>query len=90
MFSGSNPSDTYTQGSVASPNKPSVLLDSSGRIFGKTHPQYADYATSQFVSIRSLGAKGDGSTDDTQAIVNALNQVRDNPLYSHLTYLREK
>jgi glucan 1,3-beta-glucosidase len=49
------------------------LLDSSGRIFGRTHPQYGTFAASQFVSIRSLGAKGDGVTDDTTVIQNALN-----------------
>jgi glucan 1,3-beta-glucosidase len=62
VYKGTNSSPTFTQGSIPAANKPSVLLDSAGRIFGKTHPQYAAYATSQFVSVRDQGAKGDGST----------------------------
>jgi len=67
-YHGTNPTGTYTQGPIASAHKPSVLLDSAGKIFGRTHPQYADYAPSQFVSVRDYGATGDGHTDDTAAI----------------------
>ena len=56
-------------------NKAASLLDSAGRIFGKTHPQYADYAPDQFVSVKSQGAKGDGRTDDTAAIQAVFNKV---------------
>ncbi|PPQ77526.1 hypothetical protein CVT25_011323 [Psilocybe cyanescens] len=58
----------FTQGAIVSANKPSSLLDSSGKIFGRTHPQYANFAVSQFVSVKDNGAKGDGKTDDTAAI----------------------
>ncbi|KAF9567581.1 exo-beta-1,3-glucanase [Agrocybe pediades] len=68
VYHGTSGSGTFTQGTIASANKPSVLLDGSGRIFGRTHPQYANYAASQFVSVRDNGAKGDGKTDDTAAI----------------------
>src|SRR6266576_2899678 len=74
-YSGSNPSGSYVQGDIIAADKPSVLLDSSGKIFGKGHPQYADYAVSQFVSVRSKGAKGDGVTDDTAALTNILSQA---------------
>ena len=74
-YSGSGGQKTWVQGDIASANKPSVLLDSSGRIFGKARPQYADYAVSQIVSVKSQGAKGDGKTDDTAAIQNVFNQV---------------
>ena len=74
-YSGTGGQKTWVQGDVASANKPSVLLDSSGRIFGKGRPQYADYAVSQIVSVKSQGAKGDGKTDDTAAIQNVFNQV---------------
>ena len=75
VYSGTGGQKTWTQSSIFSATKPSVLLDSSGRIFGKAHPQYADYATSQIISVKSQGAKGDGKTDDTSAIQNILNQV---------------
>lgn len=75
VYAGTSTSDSFVQRSLTPPTKAASLLDGSGRIFGKTHPQYADYAVDQFISIRSLGAKGDGSTDDTEAINNAFAQV---------------
>lgn len=68
VYTGTSQSGTFTQGNIAAPSKPSALLDSAGRIFGKSHPQYADFATSQVVSVRDQGAKGDGKTDDTAAL----------------------
>ncbi|KAL0580418.1 hypothetical protein V5O48_001571 [Marasmius crinis-equi] len=68
VYSGSNGSPAFTQNNIPAPSKPSVLLDGSGRIFGKTRPQYADYAVSQFVSVKDNGARGDGRTDDTAAL----------------------
>lgn len=49
-------------------SKPAVLLDSTGKVFEKTRPQYETVAASNFISVRSNGAKGDGTTDDTAAI----------------------
>lgn len=37
--------------------------------------RYENYAVSQFVSVKSQGAKGDGVTDDTTAIQAVLNNV---------------
>ncbi|KAJ7273182.1 exo-beta-1,3-glucanase, partial [Mycena rebaudengoi] len=74
IFAGTNSSGVYTQGQIPSPHKPAVLLDSVGRIFGKPHPQYANYHVSQFVSVRDEGATGDGKTDDTEAIKRALGK----------------
>ncbi|CAA7267897.1 unnamed protein product [Cyclocybe aegerita] len=67
-YKGTNGTGVFTQGPIAPAHKSPSLLDHSGRIFGRTHPQYANYAPSQFVSVRDYGAKGDGITDDTDAI----------------------
>ncbi|VDC01655.1 unnamed protein product [Peniophora sp. CBMAI 1063] len=67
VFSGSSSTATYTTGSAAAINKPSSLLD-SGRIFSKGRPTYANYAVSEFVSVKDEGAKGDATTDDTAAL----------------------
>ena len=80
IYSGTSSSGQFVQASESAPTKPAVLLDSAGRIFGKSHPQYADYAVDQFVSVRSNGATGDGSTDDTAAIQNVINEVCSNLL----------
>ena len=56
------------------PSKPSQLLDGTGAFFQRTRPQYENYAVSDFVSVKSQGAVGDGRTDDTAAIQNVLQQ----------------
>jgi len=73
VYSGTSSSYSFTQGNIAAPNKAGSLL-AGGKIFGRTHPQYEDYAVSQFVSVKTLGAKGDGSTDDTATLQSILNQ----------------
>ena len=76
VYTGTNPAGRFIQANIPNINKASSLLDSAGRIFGKTHPQYQDYAPDQFISVKSAGARGDGQTDDTAAIQAVLNQVR--------------
>ncbi|KAF5373032.1 hypothetical protein D9758_001642 [Tetrapyrgos nigripes] len=68
IYSGTNGTGRFVQDNIAAANKPAALLDGSGKIFGRTRPQYATYAVSQFVSVRDNGASGDGQTDDTAAL----------------------
>ena len=75
IYKGTGSSPSFVQSTIAAANKPSTLLDSAGRIVGKAHPQYENYATSQFVSVRDNGAKGDGKTDDTAALQAVFNKV---------------
>ncbi|KAJ6553926.1 glycoside hydrolase family 55 protein [Mycena vulgaris] len=72
VFTGTNSTGVFTQDRLPAPPKSQVLLDKAGHIFGKTHPQYAEYDVSQFVSVRDKGAIGDGKTDDTEAITAIL------------------
>lgn len=67
---------TNFQGSFTPPTRPSALLASgSTRYYTKSKPQYAASPVASFVSVRTSGAKGDGSTDDTTAIQSALTSA---------------
>lgn len=74
-YHGTNSIGTYTQGPIVDAHKPAILLDQAGNMFGRTHPQYANYAPGQFVSVRDHGARGDGHTDDTAAIIDVFEKV---------------
>jgi glucan 1,3-beta-glucosidase len=75
VFKGANGNGNFIQGDLPNFDRPASLLDGSGRIFGRTHPQYADYSVNHFVSVKDHGAKGDGHVDDTLALQNILNKV---------------
>lgn len=62
VYSGSSATAKFTQGDIPAPTKADSLLDSTGKIFGRVHPQYETYAVDQFVSAKAEGAKGDGKT----------------------------
>ena len=68
-------SDSHIQGPLGTPAKPASLLDGNGNIFERSKPQYETVPSSSFVSVRSKGAKGDGSTDDTAAVQAAFDSA---------------
>ena len=61
-------STANVQGLLQAATKPASLLDSSGAFFQRSKPQYESVPASSFLSVKSAGAKGDGTTDDTAAI----------------------
>jgi glucan 1,3-beta-glucosidase len=48
------------------------LFDGEGKFFEKSKPQYEALSTQHFLSVRDAGAKGDGTTDDTRTLQDAL------------------
>jgi hypothetical protein len=75
MYMDSTGRGSFVQGPLKKPTKSAALLRSGTEtFFARPKPQYENYAVSDFISVKSLGAKGDGRTDDTAAIQQALNQ----------------
>ncbi|KAI9279502.1 pectate lyase superfamily protein-domain-containing protein [Umbelopsis sp. AD052] len=73
VYTTTGGSGTFQQGNLPSaPSKPSALLGTHG-FFERPRPQYEQYAVSSFYNVKSAGAKGDGSTDDTAALQAAIN-----------------
>ena len=56
---------------VFTPNPRPASLVAGSHYYFRSKPQYADVPASDFLSARSAGCKGDGVTDDTEAL-NAL------------------
>ncbi|KAM0199133.1 hypothetical protein ACHAPI_003581 [Fusarium lateritium] len=86
----------YTGGSgkaVQSPQtpiqKPKAILDSNGNVVTKSKPQYNTVPASNFVSVKSKGAKGDGKTDDTAAIQAIFDGVQEGQIvyFDHGAYV---
>ncbi|EJD39742.1 glucan 1,3-beta-glucosidase [Auricularia subglabra TFB-10046 SS5] len=70
VYAGSNSTFRYLRAAASALHKPSVLLE-DGKFVSRPRPQYENYAVGDFVSVKALGAKGDGTSDDT-AILNAI------------------
>ncbi|KAF2756893.1 glucan 1,3-beta-glucosidase [Pseudovirgaria hyperparasitica] len=75
------------QDTTPAPSKPAELLK-DGKIFTRSKPQYETVPVDKFVSIKTV-AKGDGKSDDTQAIQKALNDLADDQILyvDHGAYL---
>ncbi|KAF4948483.1 hypothetical protein FSARC_13720 [Fusarium sarcochroum] len=69
--------------------KPKALLDSNGNVVTKSKPQYNNVPASNFVSVKSKGAKGDGKTDDTAAIQSVFDGIQEGQIvyFDHGAYV---
>ena len=65
---------TTFQASFTANNRPGSLVSGS-KYYEASKPQFEDLDVSKFTSARSSGAKGDGQTDDTAALQNAINSA---------------
>ncbi|KAK4962866.1 hypothetical protein LTR10_000493 [Elasticomyces elasticus] len=60
------------QGPITPVSRPAALLQSGGKYYERSKPQYQQYSVRSFLSARSLGATGNGHTDDTAALQKAV------------------
>ncbi|KAJ4289757.1 hypothetical protein N0V90_011087 [Kalmusia sp. IMI 367209] len=65
-----------SRGTIAPSKRPSSLLDASGKFYERSKPQYEGLSADQFLSARTLGAKGDGHTDDTDKLNEAIQLAK--------------
>lgn len=87
-YNGAN-SKQSVQGASNAPAKPAALLGPDGKFFSRSKPQYETVPVSSFKSVKAAGAKGDGVTDDTQAIQNIFNSAGANDIvyFDHGAYV---
>ena len=62
------PSGPITFQGPISPNARPASLTAGTDFYERSKPGYESFSVSQFVSVRDAGAKGDGVTDDTDAL----------------------
>ncbi|CAK7562702.1 MAG: hypothetical protein SEPTF4163_000554 [Sporothrix epigloea] len=80
---------TAIQESHLTITKPHSLLDTNGKVYTRSRPQYETVDVTKFVSVKAHGAKGDGVTDDTAIIQAVFNNVTSDQVvyFDHGAYL---
>lgn len=61
------------QGPITPNLRPAGLLQGGSRFYQRSKPQYENIPARGFLSARDAGATGNGHTDDTAALQNAIN-----------------
>ncbi|KAK4464051.1 pectin lyase fold/virulence factor [Cladorrhinum samala] len=95
-YEGAVPSagkNVQTSGKAAGVEKPKSLIDAAtGKVFTRTKPQYENVPVSNFVSVKDNGAKGDGKTDDTDAIQAIFDKAKPDQVvyFDHGAYIITK
>lgn len=64
---------TDIQGIITPNSRPAALVGAGNKYYTQAKPQYESLSAGDFVSVRSSGAVGNGATDDTAALQNAIN-----------------
>lgn len=67
---------TEVQGQMTPVTRPASLLQADGKYYERSKPSYAQLPASSFLSARTVGATGNGRTDDTTALQNAINSAK--------------
>lgn len=67
---------TNFEGSITPVSRPASLLQSGGKYYERSKPQYQQYSISSFISARDQGATGNGHSDDTAALQRAIFTAR--------------
>jgi len=90
--SGVIPTQTKIQQQMNPAPLPSSLLAADGSVFERSKPQYIDVPKEQFISVKSFGATGDGVTDDSDSIQNAMDSVTSDQIvyFDHGAYVITK
>lgn len=73
--------------------KPAALLDpTTNKVFTRSKPQYENVPVSQFVSVKANGAKGDGATDDSDALQAIFDNAKPDQIvyFDHGAYIVTK
>ena len=86
---GASASASNIQQQLTPLGKPASLLNGQGAVLERSKPQYEAVPASAFVSVKSHGARGDGQSDDTDAIQAIFDSVAANQIvyFDHGAYV---